>query len=113
MPRQTRPYRETLLENLRDPAEAAAHLNVALEGLSEPDGWPLFLMALSDVIRAQGVTTVAKNAALGRESLYKSLSPTGNPKLKSVLAILQVMGLRLSVEAPPKKKPRRAIAKAS
>lgn len=125
MPKQTRKYEESLLEDLRDPTEAAAYLNAALEELDEPDGVAVFLLALRDVVRAREVSGVARSASLGRESLYRTLSATGNPKLKSLLAILRVMGLRISVEAvtdderaptrPPAKTTRRKapLAKAS
>lgn len=119
MPKRTRKYEETLLEDLRDPKEAAAYLNAALDALDEPDGMALFLMSLGDVIRAQGVSNVARGAELGRESLYKAVSASGNPKLKSLLSILRVMGLRLSVQTNPITKHRRqttrkpALAKAS
>lgn len=99
MPKRTRNYEESLLEDLRDPTEAAAYLNAALEELDEPDGVAVFLLALRDVVRSREVSGVARSAELGRESLYRTLSATGNPKLKSLLAILRVMGLRISVEA--------------
>lgn len=123
MPKRTRDYEESLLEDLREPEAAAAYLNAALEDLDEPDGTELFLMALRNIMRAQGVSSVARDAGLGRESLYKSLSAAGNPKLKGLLSILRVMGLRLAVQAAsqpapqpsPTKRPRRkpALAKAS
>lgn len=125
MPKRIRNYKASLLDDLLDPAEAAAYLNAALAELDEPDGVAVFLLALRDVVRSREVSGVARSAALGRESLYRTLSATGNPKLKSLLAILRVMGLRISVEAavdeqreltkPSAKSTRRkaALAKAS
>ena len=102
MPKRTRNYEESLLADLRDPAEAAAYLNAALEEIDAEDGMALFLMSLGDVLRAQGVSNVARSAELGRESLYKSLSATGNPKFKSLLAVLRGMGLGISIQATPR-----------
>ncbi len=51
----------------------------------------LFLLALGNVIRAQGFSEVAKGAELGRQSLYKAISAAGNPRLKSALDILRVL----------------------
>lgn len=120
MPKQYKKYEGSLSEALQDPAEAAAYLNAALEEINEPDGMALFLMSLGDVLRARGVSEVAKNAKLGRASTYKSLSAAGNPKLKSLLALLHGLGLRLQIDAPAPKKPaareakrRAALAKAS
>lgn len=117
MPKRTRKYEESLLEDLRDPSEAAEYLNLALDSLNQPDGTALFLLALGNVIRAQGFSEVAKSAELGRESLYKSISAAGNPRLKSVLDILRVLGLRISVQAqekPARRKPaKRETARAS
>lgn len=120
MPKPARKYEDSLLEDLRDPAEAAAYLNAALDEIDEEDGMALFLLSLSDVLRAQGASKVARSAELGRESLYKSLSPAGNPKIKSLLAILRGMGLHIRVDpAPikisvPRKTKRKApLAKAS
>lgn len=104
MAKRPRKYEESLLEDLRDSKQAAAYLNAALAEIDTPDGASLFLMALGDVIRAQGVSNVARSAELGRESLYKSIASAGNPKLKSLLSVLQVMGLRLQVEAVAKRK---------
>lgn len=109
MPKRTRNYEDSLTEDLRDPAEAAAYLNAALDNIDEADGMALFLLSLNDVLRAQGASAVARSAELGRESLYKSLSPTGNPKLRSFLAVLRGMGLHIQV-APSPSKPSRPRA---
>ncbi|OGQ91863.1 MAG: putative addiction module antidote protein [Deltaproteobacteria bacterium RIFOXYA12_FULL_58_15] len=97
MPKRTRRYEESLHEDLKDPDEAAAYLNAHLEDESA-DSDELFLLALRDVAKAHGFTEVAQNAELGRESLYKALSATGNPRLSTLSSLLKVMGLRLAVE---------------
>ena len=93
----TRSYKETLHEALKDPLEAATYLAVALNEEDEEG----FLMALRAVAEAHGIADVAKRAGLGRESLYKTLSENGNPKLHTLVAILHSIGLRLSFEPEP------------
>lgn len=105
MPKHYKRYEDSLDEALQDPVRAAAYLNAALEEINEPDGMALFLMSLGDVLRARGVSQVAKNAKLGRASTYKSLSAAGNPKLKNLLALLHGLGLRLQIDAPAPEKP--------
>ncbi len=78
-------------EHLRSDSEMAAYLEAALE-----DGNPaLVTVALSDIPRARGMTKVARDAGLGRESLYKALSPDGNPELATVLRVVRALGPRL------------------
>lgn len=102
MPKRTRKYQDSLEKSLKNPSEAAAYLNVHLEKDSD-DSEELFLIALRDVAKAYGIAGVAQDAGLGRESLYKALSAEGNPKLTTLKALLDSMGLRLSVEAKEKK----------
>ena len=69
----------------------AAYLEAALE-----EGDPaLVAAALGDIARAKGMTNVAREAGLGRESLYKALSPTGNPEFATILKVVAALGLRL------------------
>lgn len=87
-------YQEDLIEALKDPGEAAAYLNAAIE-----DGdRAVFLLALKDVAAAHGgIAAIAKKANLNRESLYRMLSGKGNPEIKSLYALLHAMGLRLAI----------------
>ena len=99
MPKKTTTYQEDLIEALKDPREAAAYLNLAME---EEDR-ALFLLALRNVAEAHGgMTMVAEKARLNRENLYRMLSEKGNPEIKSILSLLGSMGLKLTIE--PKKK---------
>ena len=78
-------------EHLRTEEDMAAYLEAALE-----DGDPaLVAAALGDIARAKGMTQIAREAGLGRESLYKALSPEGNPELATVLKVIRALGLRL------------------
>ena len=97
MTKRTKSYHSALLESLKDPEEAAAYLNAALEEDSE-DAEELFLLALRNVTEARGVAQIAAAAALNRESLYRVLSAKGNPRLSTLGALLDALGLRLAVE---------------
>jgi len=67
------------------------------------DADPSFLShALGTVARARGMTQIAKDAGLSRESLYKALGPEGNPEFGTVLKVLQALGLRLSIQTQGK-----------
>ena len=74
---------------------AALHLEAALE-----KGDPaLVSSALADIARAKRMTEIAPETALGRESLYKALSPEGNPEFATVLKVIRALGLRLHATA--------------
>jgi probable addiction module antidote protein len=87
-------YLDGLKESLKDPEEATAYLNAALEDGDQE----VFLLALRDVAEARGLTAVAQEAQLNRENLYRMLSRQGNPQLTSLVALLKSMGLRLAIE---------------
>lgn len=89
-------YQEALLEALRDPKEARAYLNACL--LDEDPR--VFLSALKNVLQAQDsdMTDLAKKAKLNRENLYRMLSRKGNPKLTSLIAVLNAVGLQLAIQ---------------
>ena len=91
---QTKKYREHLLKSLQDPKEAAAYLDACLE---DEDSY-VFLLALKDVADARGgVGQLSKKSSLNRQSLYRSLSRTGNPKLVNVCTILASLGLQFHI----------------
>jgi probable addiction module antidote protein len=84
-----------LVEGLKDPMEAAAYLDAALEAGDRP----AFLLAIRNVITARGgMTKMARNTGLNRENLYRVLSAQGNPELNSLERLLKALGLRLAVE---------------
>ncbi|MDD3146183.1 MAG: putative addiction module antidote protein [Candidatus Riflebacteria bacterium] len=90
----TKDHQKSLLETLKDPREAAAYLNAALE----EDDNELFLLALKNVVKASGVTNIARKTHLNRENLYKMLSEKGNPELTSLWSILSSIGLKISID---------------
>jgi probable addiction module antidote protein len=97
--RQFRKYEDTLRERLTDPEYARVFLDVALEEYEKDGDQDAFLLALRDVVEAQGgVGKLAKETHLNRQNLYKALSEEGNPRLETVGAILHALGFRLSVE---------------
>ena len=88
-------YQEDLIEALKDPKEAAAYLNAAIE---EGDR-EVFLLALRNVAQAHGgMSAIAQKTHLKRESLYRMLSRKGNPEIKSIFNLLHAIGLKLTVE---------------
>ena len=94
MPRLTN-YQADLIESLKDPREAAAYLNAAIE---EGDR-EVFLLALRNVAEANGgVAKISEKTHLNRESLYRAFSRRGNPEMKTLTTVLHAMGLRLAVE---------------
>ena len=86
---------DALVQELRaDPLFAAEYLQAAMEDTDEP---AVLLIALRHVSEAFGMADVANAAGIKRESLYRALSPKGNPTLKTLLAVLKAVGLRLVI----------------
>ena len=91
----TSPY--DVAEHLRTPEEMAAYLEASME---QADGDAAFIAkALGDIARAKGMSQVAFDAGLSRESLYKALSGDRNPSLDTVLRVVGALGLKLRAEA--------------
>lgn len=79
---------------------AVEYLKAAMESLDDPDNRAAGLLALRTVAEAYGgLGAVATEAGISRESLYRTLSPKGNPTLKTLLAVLKAVGMKLSVES--------------
>ena len=90
---QTQPW--DAADYLETEEDVVLYLEAAFE-----DGDPgLIAAALGDIARAKGMTTVAAEAGLGRESLYKALSPDGNPEFATVLKVMRALGLKLHASA--------------
>jgi len=82
-------------EHLETEEGMAAYLDVALE-----EGDPALVVAiLGDIARAKGMSQIAREAGLGRESLYKALSTSGNPEFATILKVVRALGLQLHVQA--------------
>ncbi len=88
--------RYDVAEHLRTPEERAAYLEACLE---EADGDAAFIAnALGNIARAKGMSQVASEAGLSRESLYKALSGERNPSFGTILKVIAALGLRLHAE---------------
>lgn len=94
-----RPFEYLEREMLQsDPLVAVEYLKAAFESLNVPEERAGALLALRSVAEAYGgLGAVARQAGISREALYRALSPKGNPTLKTLLAVLGVVGVRLSV----------------
>jgi probable addiction module antidote protein len=91
MATQTYPWDAS--DHLETKEDILAYLEAALE-----DGDPsLIAAALGDIARSKGMTQIARETGLGRESLYKGLSIEGNPEFTTVIKVLQAIGLRFQV----------------
>lgn len=98
MSRASRPHAEAVIEMLRDdPAFADEYLRAAMEQADQQGGREALLSALRHVAEAQGMAQVAERAGIQRESLYRALSPKGNPTLKTLVAVLAAAGLKLAI----------------
>jgi probable addiction module antidote protein len=81
-------------EYLETEEDMAAYLQAAFE-----DGDPaLVIHALGNIARARGMSEIARETGLRRESLYKALSPDGNPEFATVLKVVQALGIKLNAE---------------
>ena len=88
---------ESMARELREnPDFAAEYLRAAMEDEAEPR---VLLLALRRVAEARGLAKVAKTAGIERESLYRALSPRGNPRFSTLVAVAKAMGLRLTFES--------------
>lgn len=95
--RKYRTHGEYLDKALQDPKEAARYLNAAVDE-SDP---ALLLAALAQVVRALGISSMARKVSLSRAGLYKTISKTGNPELKTLVGILKASGLQMRFRPLP------------
>ena len=79
---------------LDDDNAIAEYMTAVLE-VNDPD---LLLLALSDVARAKGMAQVAKDAGLGRESLYKALAPGAKPRFETVMKVVRALGVKFTAQ---------------
>ena len=90
---KTKTTRYDIAEHLRTPKEMAAYLEACIE---EANGDATFVAkALGDIARAKGMSKVARDAGLSRESLYKALSGDRNPEFGTVMKVVEALGLKL------------------
>ena len=90
---KTTPWDAT--EHLKTEEDMAAYLEAAIE-----DGDPVVISAaIGDIARAKGMSQIARETGLGRESLYKALSPGGNPEFATIIKVVRALGLKFHIEA--------------
>jgi probable addiction module antidote protein len=94
---KTRALPYDVAEQLRTPEEMAAYLDAWLS--EAPEDAVGIARALGNIARAKGMSQVARDAGLGRESLYKALGENGNPSFATVLKVARALGVRLHAEA--------------
>ena len=92
---KTVPY--DVAQQLRSPEEMAAYLDAWL--VDAPDDVGGIARALGDIARAKGMSQVAKDAGLSRESLYRALGANGNPSFATVIKVVRALGVKLHAEA--------------
>lgn len=94
---KTKTSKYDVAEHLRTPEEMAAYLEACLE---EAKGDAAFIAkALGDIARAKGMTQVARDAGLSRESLYKALSGERSPGFDTIIKVISALGLELHAKA--------------
>lgn len=86
-----------IADQLRTPEEMAAYLDAWLE--EAPEDAAGIARALGDIARAKGMSQVARDAGLSRESLYKALSENGNPSFATVLKVVRALGVKFHAQA--------------
>lgn len=95
---RTRSHDESVLAMLRDDeAFAIEYLSVALEEIDEAGGEDAFLVAIRRLVEARGgMVNLSQNTGLARGSLYRSIAVGGDPKLSTILKVLQALGVGMS-----------------
>jgi probable addiction module antidote protein len=82
-----------VVEHLKTEEDMAAYLEAAIEEAEDDSAF--IAKVLGDIARARGMSQLAKDTGLGRESLYKALSGEGNPSFATILKVTRALGLRL------------------
>ncbi|MGE0083082.1 MAG: DNA-binding protein [Desulfococcaceae bacterium] len=94
-----RNYREFVTEKMQIPEEAAEYLRCSLDEYFKDGNTEAFLAAIRTVAEAQGeITKLSENTDLNRQTLYRTLSKNGNPRINTLRSILNSLGFRLSIE---------------
>ena len=87
------------VQELKSEKDIALYFEACLE--DDPGDGSLVRAALGDIARARGMSQVARETGLARESLYKALSPEGNPEFATVMKVIKALGFRLHAEFNP------------
>ena len=87
------------VHELKSEKDIALYFEACLE--DDPGDGSLIRAALGDIARARGMSQVARETGLARESLYKALSPEGNPEFATIMKVIKALGFKLHVESAP------------
>ena len=94
-----RDYRDFVIERMRNTDEAEEYLRCSLDEHFKDGNTEAFLTAIRTIAKAQGgITKLSRQTDLNRQTLYRTLSPKGNPRINTLRSILQSLGFRLSIE---------------
>jgi probable addiction module antidote protein len=100
--------------DVADYLDSEATIAEYLSAVLEQGDTDLLIAAIGDVAKARGMSQIAAESGLGRESLYKALTPGAKPRFETIVRVLQAMGVQIQMAAsPPPKKPRRAARSSS
>ena len=107
----TIPFETNLTDRLKDPEYAVIFINTILKD-TDSKGQERFLEALNLIAKAYGLSSIAKQSKLQRESIRKALSEKGNPRLSTLFALLRSFGLKMQLQStqPEKKVTRKQIS---
>ena len=95
----TRMTRWDTSEILATPEDMAGYIDAVFEDAAETKDYSLLPHALGAIARAKGMTDIARETGLSRESLYKALSEEGNPSFATVMKVLQALSIELHAKA--------------
>ena len=98
-----------VVEELKDPKFAAAYLKESWEYQGEGK-LELLLKALHRIALAKGMTQLARDSGISRRNLYKMFSASGNPSAKTLLIVMNSLGVKLTISETEKAKPRKKVA---
>jgi probable addiction module antidote protein len=98
-----------VVEHLKTDEDMASYLEAAMEQAG--DDAAFIAKVLGDIARAKGMTQLARDTGIGRESLYKALSGQGNPSFSTILKVVHALGVRLHAAPALAEKPRRVRKK--
>ncbi|MES2615662.1 MAG: transcriptional regulator [Bdellovibrionota bacterium] len=97
--KNTESYHDSLIQSLQDPNELEAYIKVAIEDYQETHDIKSLLVSLRNVAEAKGgMSKLAEKTKLNRQSLYKTLSLNGNPRLNTFEIVLNELGFQLSIQ---------------
>jgi probable addiction module antidote protein len=87
-------YKWDMAEHIKNKEDVLGYLSTAFEE-NDPE---LFLAVIGDIARSEGMAQIARELNVARESLYRSLSPDGNPSFITIMRVLDILGFQLDIK---------------